>query len=87
MVSRIFRASVVALISLTSVCVAETAEPDDRPNVLLIAIDDLNDWVECLSGHADTKTPNIDRLAERGVLFTNAPRDSHEVAMANHSEE
>lgn len=48
------------------------AEEDGRPNVLLIAVDDLNDWVECLSGHPDTKTPNIDRLAERGVLFTNA---------------
>lgn len=44
----------------------------DKPNVLLIAIDDLNDWVGCLNGHPQTKTPNIDRLAKRGVLFTNA---------------
>ena len=43
-----------------------------RPNVLFIAIDDLNDWVGCLGGHPDTKTPNLDRLAARGVLFTNA---------------
>ncbi|KAA5546008.1 sulfatase [Roseiconus nitratireducens] len=43
-----------------------------RPNVLLIAIDDLNDWVGCLNGHPDTRTPNIDRLAARGTLFTNA---------------
>jgi choline-sulfatase len=43
-----------------------------QPNVLLIAIDDLNDWVGCLGGHPDAKTPHIDRLAERGVLFTNA---------------
>lgn len=43
-----------------------------KPNVLLIAIDDLNDWVGCLGGHPQTKTPNIDRLAKRGVLFTNA---------------
>ncbi len=43
-----------------------------KPNVLLIAIDDLNDWVGCLNGHPQTKTPNIDRLAKRGVLFTNA---------------
>lgn len=41
-------------------------------NVLMIAVDDLNDWVGCLDGHPDAKTPNIDRLAERGVLFTNA---------------
>lgn len=43
-----------------------------KPNVLLIAVDDLNDWVGCLGGHSDTSTPNIDRLARRGVLFTNA---------------
>lgn len=43
-----------------------------KPNVLLIAIDDLNDWVGCLGGHPDAKTPHIDRLAKRGVLFTNA---------------
>jgi len=43
-----------------------------RPNVLFIAIDDLNDWTGCLGGHPDVKTPNIDRLAARGVLFENA---------------
>ena len=43
-----------------------------KPNVLFIAIDDLNDWVGCLGGHPDVKTPNIDRLAARGVLFANA---------------
>jgi len=45
---------------------------ETKPNVLLIAIDDLNDWVGCLNGHPQTKTPNIDRLAKRGLLFTNA---------------
>ena len=44
----------------------------DKPNVLFIAIDDLNDWVGCLGGHPDVKTPNLDRLSQRGVLFTNA---------------
>jgi arylsulfatase A len=36
-----------------------------RPNVLFIAVDDLNDWVGCLGGHPQAKTPNIDRLAGR----------------------
>ena len=44
----------------------------DRPNILLIAVDDLNDWVGCLGGHPQAKTPNIDALANRGVLFANA---------------
>lgn len=43
-----------------------------RPNILLIAIDDLNDWVGCLGGHPQVTTPNLDRLARRGVLFSNA---------------
>jgi arylsulfatase A-like enzyme len=41
------------------------------PNVLFILIDDLNAWVGCL-GHTQAKTPHIDALAARGVLFTNA---------------
>ena len=43
-----------------------------RPNILFIAIDDLNDWIGCLGGHAQVKTPNIDALAARGTLLTNA---------------
>ncbi len=43
-----------------------------RPHVLFIAVDDLNDWIGCLGGHPDCRTPNIDRLAERSVLFTRA---------------
>ncbi|MEM7393651.1 MAG: sulfatase, partial [Verrucomicrobiota bacterium] len=48
---------------------ASGAEPY---NVLFLSIDDLNDWVGCLGGHPQARTPNIDRLANRGVLFTNA---------------
>lgn len=49
------------------------ATPDtDRPNVLMIAADDLNDWIGCLGGHSQALTPHLDRLARRGVLFTNA---------------
>ena len=46
--------------------------PAKQPNVLFIAMDDLNDWVGCLGGHPQTRTPNMDRLARSGVLFTNA---------------
>lgn len=42
------------------------------PNVLFIAVDDLNDWVEPLGGHPQVKTPNFTRLATRGTTFTNA---------------
>ncbi|MFM8471009.1 MAG: sulfatase [Limisphaerales bacterium] len=43
-----------------------------KPNVLFLAIDDQNDWIGCLGGHPQVKTPHIDRLAARGTLFTNA---------------
>ena len=43
-----------------------------RPNVLFIAIDDQNDWIGCLGGHPLVQTPQINALAARGTLFTNA---------------
>ena len=43
-----------------------------RPNVLMICIDDLNDWVGFLDGHVDAKTPHMDKLAAAGRNFTNA---------------
>jgi arylsulfatase A-like enzyme len=43
-----------------------------KPNVLFIAVDDLNHWVGHLGRNPQTKTPNIDRLARMGVTFINA---------------
>jgi arylsulfatase A-like enzyme len=51
---------------------ALAADAAAKPNVLFIAVDDLNDWIGCLGGHPQTKTPNFDRLAASGVLFKNA---------------
>lgn len=47
------------------------ASAQEKPNVVFIAIDDLNDWIGCMKGHPQAKTPNIDKLAASGVLFTN----------------
>jgi arylsulfatase A-like enzyme len=48
------------------------ASAADKPNVLFIAVDDLNDWIGVLGGHPQAATPHIDRLSERGMLFTHA---------------
>jgi choline-sulfatase len=44
----------------------------DRPSVLFLNVDDWNDWNSVLEGHPQAITPNIKRLAERGVVFSNA---------------
>ena len=51
--------------------IARSAE-SKKPNVLFIAVDDLNHWVGHLGRNKQTKTPNLDRLAKMGVTFTNA---------------
>ncbi len=55
---------------LAPLLLAGGQEAARRPNVLFIAIDDLNHWVGYLGRNPQTKTPNIDRLASRGVWFT-----------------
>lgn len=45
---------------------------EQNPNVLMICVDDLNDWIGVMGGHPNAITPNMDRLASEGVLFTNA---------------
>src|SRR6185312_2207556 len=53
-------------------CIPASAAEAKKPNVLFIAIDDLNHWVGHLGRNPQTKTPNIDRLAKMGVTFTKA---------------
>jgi arylsulfatase A-like enzyme len=62
-----------AAAALVAAAVLGSAAPAaDKPDILFIAIDDLNDWTGCLGGHPQTSTPNLDRLVARGTLFTNA---------------
>ena len=46
-----------------------------KPNILFISVDDWNDWVGA-HGNNQAKTPNLDKLAARGVSFTNASQVS-----------
>ena len=57
--------------------VTSRAAAESSPNVLFLAVDDMNDWIGCLAGTSPGEgpraiTPNLDKLAARGMLFTNA---------------
>ncbi len=75
-VNKIFIAISAVVLILVACGSPEKDPPEgtapDHPNVLFIAIDDLNTWLGCLGGYSNTKTPNIDKLASQGVLFSNA---------------
>ncbi len=49
-----------------------TEQKPTKPNILFIAIDDLNDWTDMLKGNAQARTPHMDTLASKGIVFTNA---------------
>ncbi|MEM9645920.1 MAG: sulfatase, partial [Planctomycetota bacterium] len=49
-----------------------TALPAAHPDVLFIVVDDMNDGISLLHHEASIQTPNMERLAQRGMLFTRA---------------
>ena len=53
---------------LLCIVIGANVSTADRPNVLFIAIDDLNDWVGVFDGNPQVKTPNLDRFNEQGGL-------------------
>jgi len=61
-----------ALSAVAAPFLAKSAPTGKQPNILFIAIDDLNDWVGCLGGNPQTRTPNLDKLAAQGTLFQSA---------------
>ena len=65
MQQRVLTCLVLLLLSLAT---AQSEKPaGSQPNILLIVIDNLNDWVGCLGGHPQSLTPNIDALAQWGT--------------------
>ncbi|WP_404305368.1 sulfatase-like hydrolase/transferase [Neorhodopirellula lusitana] len=66
------RPFLICLFALCASASCSSIATAEKPNVLFISLDDLNDWVGCLGGHPQALTPNLDRLAESGALFTNA---------------
>lgn len=61
----------VLIVPLSLLALVGNVRAAPPPNILFIAIDDMRDWTG-YSGHAQAKTPNLDRLAKRGMAFTRA---------------
>ena len=51
-------------------CLA-VAQPADKPNIIIITYDDMNDWVSNLQGQPQSLTPNLDSIAKLGTTFLN----------------
>jgi arylsulfatase A-like enzyme len=41
-------------------------------SVLMICVDDLNDWIDCMDRHPNSIMPNMDKLASKGVFAKHA---------------
>ncbi len=59
------------LLGLADLGTIQAADGKSKPNVLFIAVDDLRPEMGCY-GNKVVKTPNLDRLAQRGIVFNRA---------------
>jgi len=59
----------LTLSGLSTTCIQSKKQ---RPNVLFIAIDDMNDWTTLFNSSNPIKTPNLVRLAKCGMFFSRA---------------
>ncbi len=68
---RDFLAGLAAALTLPRLAAARARPtPPLFDNLVFVCIDDLNDWISCLRGHPNARTPNLDRIAAQGMLFT-----------------
>lgn len=61
-----------SLLLATTIIQPTHAQQKKKYNILFIAVDDMNDWVGPFGGYEGIKTPNIDKLAKKGVVFKKA---------------
>lgn len=66
------RASGLAVAGMVWPSITYAQHDRRKPNVLFIAVDDLNDWVGYMGGHPQAHTPHLDALAKQSVVFSHA---------------
>ncbi len=60
------------LIIASLVSCGKSSEPEPEislPNILLISLDDMNNWIEPLGGHPQAQTPHLAAFAQQAVTF------------------
>ena len=69
---KLITVSITALANASFISCSSSTSTEERPNVLVILVDDAgyNDFG--FMGSKDMQTPNLDRLASQGVMFTDA---------------
>lgn len=63
---------IISCFLTASLVATASGEDPQRPDIVFIIVDDLNDWLGCLDGHPNANSPNIDALAASGMLFSQA---------------
>lgn len=66
------RGSKLVILGLVVAVLSCQKGQDTRPNVLFIAVDDLNDWITLFDADNPIRTPHLERLASKGVFFSHA---------------
>ena len=60
------------LVSLVLFTAATVFAQKQQPNIIMIAVDDLNDWIGVYGGNPQVITPNMNKLAQKAMVFRNA---------------
>jgi len=53
-------------------CQAPDPSLTKRPNILIISLDDMNNWIEPMGGHPQAQTPNLESFSKSSMTFRRA---------------
>jgi arylsulfatase A-like enzyme len=79
------RRNFLGAVALAVAMAASSAWAASRPNIVFLLADDMRFDAAGFMGNKDVKTPNLDRLAERGVVFERA-YDTTAICMASRAQ-
>ena len=74
------------LLALVCFLVASTAVAAERPNIVVVFVDDMGWGDFSCFGNQDASTPQIDLLAKEGIRFEEAVRSSAQAESSNTSQ-